>query len=48
MSATGYAVAGKSLDEYSMIEMVIDIGSIPLTPYGTPSTNEVPETITPY
>ena len=25
-----------------MIETVIAIGSIPLTPYGTPSTNEVP------
>ncbi len=47
-TATGYAVAGKSLDEYSMIETVIAIGSIPLTPYGTPSTDEVPEAIAPY
>ena len=47
-TATGYAVAGLSLDEYSMIETVIAIGSIPLTPYGTPSTMEVPEAITPY
>lgn len=47
-TATGYAVAGKSMDEYSMIETVIAIGSIPLTPYGTPSTDEVPEAITPY
>ena len=47
-TATGYAVAGKSLDEYSMIETVIAIGSIPLTPYGTPSTDEVPDAITPY
>ena len=47
-TATGFAVAGKSLDEYSMIETVIAIGSIPLTPYGTPSTDEVPEAITPY
>ena len=31
-----------------MIETVIAIGSIPLTPYGTPSTNEVPEAIAPY
>ena len=46
--ATGYAVAGKSLDEYSMIETVIAIGSIPLTPYGTPSTYEVPDAIAPY
>ncbi len=31
-----------------MIETVIAIGSIPLTPYGTPSTDEVPDAITPY
>ena len=47
-TATGYAVAGLSLDEYSMIETVIAIGSIPLTPYGTPSTDEVPNAIAPY
>ena len=47
-TATGYAVAGKSLDAYSMIETVIAIGAIPLTPYGTPSTYEVPDAITPY
>jgi L-fuculose-phosphate aldolase len=47
-TATGYAVAGLSLDDYSMIETVIAIGSIPLTPYGTPSTSEVPEAIAPY
>lgn len=47
-TATGYAVAGLSLDEYSMIETVVAIGAIPLTPYGTPSTMEVPEAITPY
>lgn len=47
-TATGYAVAGLSMDQYSMIETVIAIGSIPLTPYGTPSTDEVPEAITPY
>lgn len=47
-TATGFAVAGKSLDAYSMIETVIAIGAIPLTPYGTPSTYEVPEAIAPY
>ncbi len=46
--ATGYAVAHKSLDEYSMIETVVALGSIPVTPYGTPSTYEVPEAIAPY
>jgi Ribulose-5-phosphate 4-epimerase and related epimerases and aldolases len=47
-TATGYAVANKALDEYSMIETVIAIGSIPVTPYGTPSTDEVPEAIAPF
>ena len=46
--ATGYAVANVPLDEYSMIETVIAIGSVPVTPYGTPSTEEVPEAIAPY
>lgn len=47
-AATGYAVANKALDEYSMIETVIALGSIPVTPYGTPSTSEVPDAIAPY
>lgn len=47
-TATGYAVANIDLDRYTMIETVIAIGSIPVTPYGTPSTNEVPEAIAPY
>ena len=47
-AATGYAVANVPLDEYSMIETVIAIGSIPVTPYGTPSTYEVPDAIAPY
>ena len=47
-TATGYAVANKALDEYSMIETVIALGSIPVTPYGTPSTYVVPDAIAPY
>lgn len=47
-TATAYALANKPLDEYSMIETVIAIGSIPVTPYGTPSTYEVSEAIAPY
>lgn len=47
-TATGFAVAGRSLDDYSMIETVVTLGSVPLTPYGTPSTYEVPEAIAPY
>lgn len=46
--ATGFAAANKALDEYSMIETVIALGSIPVSPYGTPSTYEVPDAIAPY
>ena len=41
--ATGFA-----MDMYNMIEDVAVIGSVPLTPYGTPSTTEVPDAIEPY
>ena len=46
--ATGFAVANIPLDDYSMIETVIALGSIPVTPYRTPSTQEVPDAIAPY
>ena len=47
-TATGFAVANIPLDKYTMIETVVALGSIPVTPYGTPSTNEVPEAIAPF
>lgn len=47
-TATGFAVAHLDLDRYTMIETVIALGSIPVTPYGTPSTYEVPDAIAPY
>lgn len=46
--ATGFAVAHKPMDMYNMIEDVAVIGSVPLTPYGTPSTVEVPNAIEPF
>lgn len=47
-TATGYAVANKPLDDYSMIETVLTLGAVPVTPYATPSTYEVPDAIAPY
>ena len=47
-TATGFAVAHVDMDRYTMIETVIAIGSVPVTPYGTPSTYEVPDRIAPY
>lgn len=46
-TATGFALANKAMDTYSLIECVIAIGAVPIAPYGTPSTNEVPESIAP-
>ncbi len=46
--ATGFALANIPLDSYSLIETAIAIGSVPITPFGTPSTDEVPEAIAPY
>ena len=47
-TATGYAVANIPLDNYAMIETVVFMGSVPVTPYGAPSTYEVPNAIAPY
>ena len=46
--ATGFTLAHIPLDTYSLIESAIVIGSIPITPFGVPSTMEVPDAITPY
>lgn len=46
-TATGFALAHKALDTYSLIECIVSIGAVPIAPYGTPSTNEVPESIAP-
>lgn len=46
--STGFAVANKPLDQYCMIETVLTVGSIPVAPYATPSTQEVPDSIAPY
>jgi len=47
-TATGFALAQIPLDSYSLIESAIAIGSVPITPFGTPSTEEVPNSIAPY
>ncbi|MBU3204411.1 class II aldolase/adducin family protein [Clostridium algidicarnis] len=47
-TATGFALAHKSMDVYSLVECVISVGSVPIAEYGTPSTDEVPNSITPY
>lgn len=47
-ASTGFACAHVPLDDYCMIETVLSIGSVPIAPYGTPSTYEVPDAVAPY
>ena len=46
--ATAFAIAGQALDQPIMPEAVIFLGEVPLAKYGTPSTNEVPDSIEEY
>ena len=39
--ATGFAAAGRALEEAVLPEVVMDLGAIPLAPYGTPGTMEL-------
>lgn len=47
-TATGFACAGMSLETPLLPEVVIALKSVPLAPYGTPSTEELPASIEPY
>jgi L-fuculose-phosphate aldolase len=40
-TATGFAAAGRALEEAVLPEVVIGLGKIPLAPYGTPGTGEL-------
>jgi L-fuculose-phosphate aldolase len=46
-TATGFAVARMPLAECVLPEIVATLGDVPLAPYATPSTAEVPESIRP-
>jgi L-fuculose-phosphate aldolase len=46
--ATAFAVAGIPLDQCLLPEMVVSLGAIPIAPYGTPSTDEIPRSIRPF
>jgi L-fuculose-phosphate aldolase len=46
--ATGFATAGIALDKCILAEIIVTIGAIPLAEYGTPSTQELPDTLRPY
>ncbi len=46
--ATAFAVAGISLDQCLLPEVVLAMGRIPCVPYGLPSTDEIPQSIAPH
>jgi L-fuculose-phosphate aldolase len=47
-TATGFAIAGIPLDKFTMPEAIIYLGTVPLTEYGTPSTDEIPDSLSKY
>ena len=46
-TATAFAVAHIPLDSDTMPEAIIFLGSVPIAPYGTPSTEEIPNAVAP-
>jgi len=45
---TAFAVAGLAIDAPILSEVILTLGCVPLTDYGTPSTNELTESMKPY
>ena len=46
--ATSFEIAGIPLARPIMAEAVVQLGYVPVAPYGTPSTEEVPDSIEPF
>lgn len=47
-AATSFAIAGLQLDRAILPEAVVNLGAVPIAPYATPSTQEVPDSIAQY
>src|ERR1700723_3986014 len=47
-TATGFAVAGRALDQALLPEVIVGLGQIPLVKYGTPGTPELSAAIEPF
>lgn len=48
LTATAFAIAGTPLDQPILAESVVQLGCVPVAPYATPGTQEVPDSIAPY
>jgi len=46
--ATSFSIAGIKLDRAILTEAVVNLGSVPIAPYATPGTQEVPDSIAPF
>ena len=47
-TATGFATAGRALDEALLPEVIAGMGQVPLVPYGTPGTPELSAVLEPF
>ena len=47
-NGTAFAVAGLAIDKPILSEVILTLGCVPLTDYGTPSTDELTETMKPF
>ena len=45
---TAFAVAGLAIDQPILSEVILTLGCVPLTGYGTPSTEELPDSLVPF
>ncbi len=45
---TAFAVAGLAIDQPILSEVILTLGCVPLTAYGTPSTDELTESMKPF
>ncbi len=46
--ATAFAVAGRAIEAHVLPEVIINLGGVPLVPYGTPGTEEFFTPLLPY
>lgn len=46
--ATGFASAGRALDQAILPEVIVSLGKVPLAPYGTPGSEELSVTLEPF
>ncbi len=46
--ATAHAIVGEGLESPIIAEAVVNLGVVPLAPYATPSTEEVPKSVVPF